>query len=317
MGLYMTYEEAFANLRNVLAQLYQDEPSARMVAEDAGINDALINFSGNATTMWHFILKEAENTGRFDALEKAILRDYGENQNLVQAIKAYRDQVVPTPPDPPSSPTVLEPFKKLTSFARFQVPASAIGVAVLIALVYFAYNNLLPPKPTPTPEPIPSPQPVTPVSETISSSRPFTLPRNVNVTGDLELNREFFLFIDASRTFTVNQSYTLSQTQKMQEYKSVDKFRDDPLCVGSRWLGGVVRLELTMRLFLNDDGSVSVHGKADYYAGSSCDTNDKDGTELIDFKIAPDKEPTLLSILFQDGEGSVNVDLTFVNENGN
>jgi hypothetical protein len=86
----MDNQTAFAKLRNVLAELYPDETSARVVVDDAGLDPALISFSSQARNNWHDILTEARNQGKTNRLLTAVLRDYGENRDLQGACAAYR-----------------------------------------------------------------------------------------------------------------------------------------------------------------------------------------------------------------------------------
>jgi hypothetical protein len=356
----MTMEEAFANLRNVLADLYPDEPSARLVAEDAGLSDERINFSGSATTMWRSILREAENTGRFDALSRVILNSYGGNQNLVQAMDAYRNQVVPTPlvlrTSAPLPESLASKKEKSTPITILQLLASIIGIAVLVVLVYLAYKKLVAPGPepatavtgtsnspsgpgtlpmsTPVPTAVDTQVPPThtpiPPTQTPTSMPTFTptpIPtftptptpviRYVQVTGTVILRREHVVGNDESRRITLTKLFTLTQEQTVQAYESEQEFRDNTLCLG--WGVEFVRLELSMQLNVRiPDGSVSVRGRATSFAGATCTTEDTLGDESFDFEVTPDNSYDL-EIEHKDTEGiqegSVSVNLTFVNAN--
>lgn len=50
----------FAQLRDVLAELYPREEDARLVAHDAGLDEKLITFSPRAQTNWHNILADIQ-----------------------------------------------------------------------------------------------------------------------------------------------------------------------------------------------------------------------------------------------------------------
>jgi len=120
----MTQEEAFAHLRNILTKLYADEPSARRIVNDAGINDKRISFSARAVDTWHGILREAKNTDKLDALFSVVLRpdEYGGNPKLLEAVAAYRasdsDEYeaqassTPQPDDTPTSVGALREEKQ-------------------------------------------------------------------------------------------------------------------------------------------------------------------------------------------------------------
>ena len=86
----MTREEARANLRDILAELYPGEGSARVVVSDAGLNEQRIAFSGTAVNTWHSILREAENSGKIEKLFNVVLGEYSGNQEIVHAIDEYR-----------------------------------------------------------------------------------------------------------------------------------------------------------------------------------------------------------------------------------
>lgn len=62
--------------RNTLVRLYPDKGSIRRVLEDADVDIARVDFSGNATTLWHEALKEVENQGKTDMLIEVVRDDY-------------------------------------------------------------------------------------------------------------------------------------------------------------------------------------------------------------------------------------------------
>lgn len=84
-------ENTLASLRDLLAQLYPDEASARRIVADAGIDPAKIAFTSHATNNWYAILNEARNVGRDNVLLDIVLREYGNNTKLQKAVTAYRD----------------------------------------------------------------------------------------------------------------------------------------------------------------------------------------------------------------------------------
>jgi len=103
-GSPMTREEAVANLRSILADLYPDEPSARLVVSDTGLNSKRIAFSNTAINTWFAILREAENTSKIEALFQIVLREYETNSILRAAIDAYRRQAKGTSGPPKGVP---------------------------------------------------------------------------------------------------------------------------------------------------------------------------------------------------------------------
>jgi hypothetical protein len=58
----------FAALRDVLAELYAEESTARVVVGDAGLDAKQIAFSSRAQTNWHNILAVAIRQARLDPL---------------------------------------------------------------------------------------------------------------------------------------------------------------------------------------------------------------------------------------------------------
>gem|GEM_PF-1721326 len=78
---------AIRQLRNVLADLYPDKPSATRVAEDAGLPIVTIAVSDRAVDNWHAIIREAQKQGRLAALLHVVGEEYGGNQALAAAIR--------------------------------------------------------------------------------------------------------------------------------------------------------------------------------------------------------------------------------------
>lgn len=80
----------FAGLRNVLAQLFSDEPSIRRIVDDAGLDGRKIDFGSSAINIWHFVLTEAEKVDRVEALFRAVeSAGYGNNRKFRDARQAY------------------------------------------------------------------------------------------------------------------------------------------------------------------------------------------------------------------------------------
>jgi hypothetical protein len=79
-------------LATVLAHLYEDEASARIVVAQAGLDPAYIDFSGSAMARWSRILAYAESLRRVEGLLQVATKDYPENASLIEAQKAYLAQ---------------------------------------------------------------------------------------------------------------------------------------------------------------------------------------------------------------------------------
>jgi hypothetical protein len=83
-------EESWRPLRDVLAQLYPDESSARRIAAQAHLDSARIHFSARAVDSWHAILTEATHSGLLDGVIHAVQQEYGANTALAKAVQRYR-----------------------------------------------------------------------------------------------------------------------------------------------------------------------------------------------------------------------------------
>jgi hypothetical protein len=83
-------EARWRPLRDVLAQLYPDEPSARRIAAQAHLDSRRIHFSGRAVDGWHAILTEAAHTGQLERVIDAVWQEYGSNPVLAKAVQTYR-----------------------------------------------------------------------------------------------------------------------------------------------------------------------------------------------------------------------------------
>jgi hypothetical protein len=85
-----TREAAWLPLRDLLAEFYADEASARRIAGQAGLDGTHIHFAPTAVDTWHAILTEADHADRLDALLEVVLREYGANPALRQAARRAR-----------------------------------------------------------------------------------------------------------------------------------------------------------------------------------------------------------------------------------
>jgi hypothetical protein len=83
-------EDLWRPLRDVLAQLYPDESSARRMAAQAHLDSARIHFSARAIDSWHAIMTEASHAGMVERVIDAAQREYGTNAELTRAVHHYR-----------------------------------------------------------------------------------------------------------------------------------------------------------------------------------------------------------------------------------
>ena len=87
-----TKQDIITNLRDVLSSLYDNEASARRVAEEAGLNIRTISFGSSASNMWHSIISEAKKQEHLISLVDMVSTgDYKNNPALKDACKAYYD----------------------------------------------------------------------------------------------------------------------------------------------------------------------------------------------------------------------------------
>jgi hypothetical protein len=86
----MANEAWWQPLRDVLAQLYPDEASARRIAAQAHLDSTRIHFAPRAVDGWHAILTEAAHTGLMEGVIAATQAEYGANRDLIRAIRHYR-----------------------------------------------------------------------------------------------------------------------------------------------------------------------------------------------------------------------------------
>lgn len=80
----------FTDLRNILTNLYPDEPSIRRLTADAGVDLSRVVLNSAATNNWHAILTEMEKNNRVDILLSVVEHEYGSNQAFLQACETYR-----------------------------------------------------------------------------------------------------------------------------------------------------------------------------------------------------------------------------------
>lgn len=71
-----------ADLRDILADLYSDANTAKVIAVDAGLATSRINFNGAALTVWQDIVDEARKSGKIAALIDRAKKDFGNSDRL-------------------------------------------------------------------------------------------------------------------------------------------------------------------------------------------------------------------------------------------
>ena len=72
----------WADTRDALAELYEDEASIRRIAADALLSLRLIDLEGNPSNQWQAVMKAANDRGRMLALIKIASREYPDNIDL-------------------------------------------------------------------------------------------------------------------------------------------------------------------------------------------------------------------------------------------
>ncbi len=83
-------------LRNALVNLYPNAADIRRVVADAGIGVGPISFEGSTVNIWHSVLVEAEKQHQVDQLLAIAEVEYGGNQALQAACRAYRQATAAT-----------------------------------------------------------------------------------------------------------------------------------------------------------------------------------------------------------------------------
>lgn len=83
----------FAELRNALTKLYPDEASMRRLMADAGVDLARTVLNAAPANNWHEVLVEAERNERVEVLLAVVEREYGNNQEFLDACTVYRQAV--------------------------------------------------------------------------------------------------------------------------------------------------------------------------------------------------------------------------------
>lgn len=98
-----------AKLRDILADLYSDASTARVIAVDAGLSTSRINFNGAALAVWQDIVEEARKSDKLAPLIDRARKDFGNNAALTAAAdEALAEGTKPPPPPPPRTPTQNE-----------------------------------------------------------------------------------------------------------------------------------------------------------------------------------------------------------------
>jgi hypothetical protein len=111
----MRWTPAVGELRDLLAELYSDDVSARPVVTDVGLKPTLIRFSGSAVGMWQAILEEAAKQDRVLEIIARARKDYPQQSKLdtlAQTIQAESKEQASdkTPPPATVTPNDLRKF---------------------------------------------------------------------------------------------------------------------------------------------------------------------------------------------------------------
>lgn len=85
----MTWHASLSRLVQVLANLYDTEAQARIVAKDAGLDLTRIPFNGSAQIVWDAIITEAHKQNKVQALVERARVDFASNTDLPVALQDY------------------------------------------------------------------------------------------------------------------------------------------------------------------------------------------------------------------------------------
>ncbi len=137
----MDSSNAFSDLRDVLAVLYDDENKSRRVVDDAGLNALNIKFSSSALDFWHDILRQAEKSQKVDDLLDIAFKDYKQNNELTQVYITYlrSRQFLDIATSNHLKPSKSNIFRRCRRFWAVAV-LSGLSVGVTIGLLLFKSN---------------------------------------------------------------------------------------------------------------------------------------------------------------------------------
>jgi len=85
----MSWHASLSRLVQVLANLYDTEEQARIVAKDAGLDLTRIPLHGSAQIIWNAIVTEAHKQKAVQALVQRALVDYATNTDLPAVLQDY------------------------------------------------------------------------------------------------------------------------------------------------------------------------------------------------------------------------------------
>lgn len=120
----MNPRQAFAQLRDVLADLYGTIDSTRRIVYDAGLDELQVTFSSKSQDNWHSILREADKQGQVKQIVSLALAEYKENAKLKEAWEAYQQA------SDDSKDTVEAPKKAADKVTGNKITAGKRGIAV-------------------------------------------------------------------------------------------------------------------------------------------------------------------------------------------
>ena len=137
----------FAQLENVLADLYRDEDSAARVATAAGIDVVRIAFKDRAIDNWHEIVREAEHQSKLPALLRVVTAEYPAYPPLQQVAIAYDDWVTAgrpakpletAPPAVAPAPHAVTPSPPIARRSRRWIAwlVAIIGLVAVVVVIY-------------------------------------------------------------------------------------------------------------------------------------------------------------------------------------
>lgn len=124
---------AFIELRKMLADLYDDEASARRIAHDAKLDVGQISFSTRSLDNWHNILLRTEKENKTTDLMGITLREFPKNENLFKAwhdylisLKKQAENILPAYPPPSSERRV-----------RLIIYITSVIILLVLGIVFF------------------------------------------------------------------------------------------------------------------------------------------------------------------------------------
>ncbi len=134
----MAWDPLLTQIRDLLAELYPDEDSSRVVVDEAAIPAGRIKFKIDSRTNWHNILKEADLRGMVPAILAVARKDFPNHAGLQSAeVGSSGKLAIQHAPVQPPAPTAPQEAPAVSSPpAPPREPAAAETAEEVILLIH-------------------------------------------------------------------------------------------------------------------------------------------------------------------------------------